>query len=697
MISATPKVCPRLLVRPRSCEETRLKPHLLLLFYLILAAAPTTPLPGQIDAPPWAEAMRAVHERFDGPRGTLACFGDSITVTLAFWTPLLHRRKNASEEIERAFERVHAYLRPECWREWKGSAYGSEGGRTVRWAREHIDEWLGRLDPEMALILFGTNDLNSLGVEEYRATLREVVTRCLGNGTVVILSTIPPRGGFEDKAAVFSGAVRDIARELRVPLTDLHAEILKRRPDDWNGALPGFDGWKGYDVPTLIARDGVHPSHPAAFRDDYSEEALRSCGYSLRNALALLKVAEVLDTVVDVPLLRPPTRPFFPVAPPLAPPTGEILEVEDVEGLFEAARQVEPGDTILVAEGHYELPRRLGMKTSGVTLRGATGRRERVILDGGRHELGELVAITGCEDVTIADLTIQNVRWNGFKIDSQTGVQRLTIRNCIIHNVWQRGVKGVKVPPAAREHLRPTACRVEYCLFYNDHPKTYQEDPADTARNFRGNYIGGIDIMYARGWTISDNVFVGIRGRTGEARGAIFLWHEAEGCVVERNLVIDCDTGICLGNSSLPPDVPVHATACLVRNNFVVRTPETGILADYTRDCRIVHNTVHDPESRLRRLVRLVHENPGLVVANNLLSGPPPRIESASDLELRDNRVGDFTAAFVDPAAGDLHLRGDTANGLERTTRLPDVLQDIDRQARGQEPAPGADEPGARR
>ena len=45
---------------------------------------------------------------------------------------------------------------------------------------------------------------------------------------------------------------------------------------------------------TLIARDGVHPSHPKQYRDDYSPEALRCCGYSLRNYLALMKYAEVI-------------------------------------------------------------------------------------------------------------------------------------------------------------------------------------------------------------------------------------------------------------------------------------------------------------------------------------------------------------------------------------------------------------------
>ena len=54
---------------------------------------------------------------------------------------------------------------------------------------------------------------------------------------------------------------------------------------------------KKHNVPTLIARDGVHPSNTAAFSDDYSEEALRNNGYGLRNYLTLLAYAAVIDKV----------------------------------------------------------------------------------------------------------------------------------------------------------------------------------------------------------------------------------------------------------------------------------------------------------------------------------------------------------------------------------------------------------------
>jgi hypothetical protein len=48
----------------------------------------------------WREAMARVHARFSGRQGTFAQFGDSITVSLAFWSPLRHDRKNATPKLE---------------------------------------------------------------------------------------------------------------------------------------------------------------------------------------------------------------------------------------------------------------------------------------------------------------------------------------------------------------------------------------------------------------------------------------------------------------------------------------------------------------------------------------------------------------------------------------------------------------------
>ena len=107
---------------------------------------------------------------------------------------------------EKAFAAVTAYQLPECWRDWKGPDYGNQGGQTTQWALKNVDPWLKRLNPEVALILFGTNDLHSIETEEYERNLKAVVQKCLENGTFVILNTIPPRHGMDKKTADFVGA-----------------------------------------------------------------------------------------------------------------------------------------------------------------------------------------------------------------------------------------------------------------------------------------------------------------------------------------------------------------------------------------------------------------------------------------------------------------------------------------------------------
>jgi lysophospholipase L1-like esterase len=149
--------------------------------------------------------------------------------------------------------------------------------------------------------MFGSNDVGQLPVAEYETKTREVVRRCLANGTIVILSTMPARSGRMEQAKEFAEAARRIAREEHLPLVDYFAEILKRRPDDWDGALPQFKNAPGdeYQVPTLIARDGVHPSNASAWANDFSADGLSRNGFSLRNYLTLHAYAEVIAKVLE--------------------------------------------------------------------------------------------------------------------------------------------------------------------------------------------------------------------------------------------------------------------------------------------------------------------------------------------------------------------------------------------------------------
>jgi len=192
------------------------------------------------EEPPWVAPMKQVLGKFQGQHGSFAQFGDSITVTMAYWAPLRYEHKNLDAAGQKAFEVVNSYMNKDCWDKWKGPDFGSNGSMTIRWADENVERWLKKLNPEVVLIMFGTNDLNQLKTEEYEQKTRDVVRRCLENGTVVILSTIPPRSGKLEQCRTFAEVVKKIAADMKVPVVDYFAQCLKRRPQDWDGTMPKF-------------------------------------------------------------------------------------------------------------------------------------------------------------------------------------------------------------------------------------------------------------------------------------------------------------------------------------------------------------------------------------------------------------------------------------------------------------------------
>src|SRR5256885_12046991 len=59
--------------------------------------------------------------------------------------------------------------------DWSSDVCSSDLGRmTIRWAHDNVDAWLKKLNPEAALIMFGTNDLHDVPLDEYEKKLRLV-------------------------------------------------------------------------------------------------------------------------------------------------------------------------------------------------------------------------------------------------------------------------------------------------------------------------------------------------------------------------------------------------------------------------------------------------------------------------------------------------------------------------------------------
>jgi len=269
---------------------------------------PFEPEPLVLAPDAWIEPMRKVHARWKGTKGTFTQYGDSITVTMAFWTPLKYGEyKGATPEMTEALDTARKYIHKDVWHGWKSGTYGCAGSTTISWAFDNVDQWQKRMNAEAAVVMWGTNDAaGGPHVPIYTEKYAIVINRVLADGTVPILTTLPPfsrqRGSVRMFLTVWNLRLAElyIARANKLPLIDLWAEMVRRRGDDWDGRDKKWaeGGWSGYNVPTMIARDGIHPSFPKTYQKDWTDEGLNSCGLGLRNYLTLKLWYELYQKVL---------------------------------------------------------------------------------------------------------------------------------------------------------------------------------------------------------------------------------------------------------------------------------------------------------------------------------------------------------------------------------------------------------------
>lgn len=132
------------------------------------------------------------------------------------------------------------------------------------------------VQPAVALIMLGTNDLDTISPENYYAQLGSIVQITVEHGIIPILSTIPSRAGFEQRVQVYNEQVIFLAESYNIPLW---------RYDVAMANLPN----NGLDV------DNTHPSIPPRGVNgsaDFTPSNL-FYGYVMRNLTAL----QMLDAV----------------------------------------------------------------------------------------------------------------------------------------------------------------------------------------------------------------------------------------------------------------------------------------------------------------------------------------------------------------------------------------------------------------
>lgn len=237
--------------------------------------------------PYWLDEMNKINAEFNGDPGFVAQFGDSITYSMAFWSVMGWTYPNEYLRGDDGMPKVPENKR---WRDIiKGVRVkdGSYSGWRVGNLLGVVEQVLKQYQPEMAIIMIGTNDISGGSVPgDYRGGLELVIQKCLAAKCIPILNTIPPRRGLLLACEQANKIVKEVAEKYKVPLVDYYAECLRLRPGDtWDG--------------TLISEDGVHPT--AGATHDFSPENLKNSGYALRNWLNFLMFREVYFRICSAP------------------------------------------------------------------------------------------------------------------------------------------------------------------------------------------------------------------------------------------------------------------------------------------------------------------------------------------------------------------------------------------------------------
>jgi len=289
------------------------------------AAASDVPLDQPLP-PTWeyAEAMQNVARRGNGRPGVVLHVGDSITHANPYgqWA---RRGQGQTDEDREALAWMHMGAEDDTDGWWLSRFDHPDGGRSFTAAGglradellaggkqglPSLAEMLARYRPQVVVLMIGTNDASAQRpVEAYLADVSRAIDLMLQRGVVPVLSSIPPHPGAEELAAAYNKGLRELAQARRLPFIDYEAEILRRRPDDWNG--------------TLLNRNDVHPTlgpTPDSAVLPPTAENLRASGYLLRTWLSVRKLGEVKRLVFDP--LAAPRQPQLPGEPP-SPASGD--------------------------------------------------------------------------------------------------------------------------------------------------------------------------------------------------------------------------------------------------------------------------------------------------------------------------------------------------------------------------------------
>jgi lysophospholipase L1-like esterase len=243
----------------------------------------------------YTAAMKEVAKKFGGTAGVVVLLGDSITYANPN-TGWVFAGAGQSPEVKAFLKWSHAgeggdkdgWTAAKVDVENGRSHTASSGVTTAQYLAggQHglppLADIIKKFNPQMAIYMLGTNDMNQGAAPAAAvANVEKALDALMANGTIPILSTIPPIKGKVPQVEAYNAELKKLAEKKKVPLLDLFGEMKAISAD-----------------PTVfLDGDGVHLSHDGAGAAP-TPDNFKKCGYLTRCYLNVKKAMEVKEKVV---------------------------------------------------------------------------------------------------------------------------------------------------------------------------------------------------------------------------------------------------------------------------------------------------------------------------------------------------------------------------------------------------------------
>jgi hypothetical protein len=377
-------------------------------------------------------------------------------------------------------------------------------------------------------------------------------------------------------------------------------------------------------------------------------------------------------------------------APPLPAPTGTVVTVSTESQLQAAVSALKSNTTIVIAAGTYTLTGTLYVNGTftNVGLRGATGNADDVVLAGpGMTSCNQGAGVGACalpfgiwvggnvQGITIANLTVRDLPFSPINLNA--GTQTPHIYNVRLVNAGQQFLKSD--PDGNGGGVNDGL--VEYAVIEYDTTSLT-------------SYTNGVDVHTGQNWIIRNSLFRNIQAPAGQglAGPAILMWNGSTNSLAEGNTFINCQREIAFG--LIERVTPHDQSGGVIRNNFIYRqsglTADVGIGVFDSPDTQVLQNTLLLSGTYPNAVEYRFVETTGVLIENNLSDGAYSARDGATGT-VASNSSQAMASMFVNPAAGDLHLKA----AATKAPVLANAPLDWDGQTRLSSTDLGADQFGA--